>query len=91
MENRQLIDASEMADKLVYDYYHTFEHMLNDEYAEIDWKVAAYMATKQIDGILDFMQMEDDSGIHSNVNSKWAKYWLDVVLYIKTKYINENN
>ena len=49
------------------------------------------MATKQIDGILDFMQMEDDNGIHSNANSKWAKYWLDVVLYIKTKYINENN
>jgi hypothetical protein len=84
--------VEEMADDLVYDYYHTFEHMLNDEYAEFDWKVAAILATKQIDGILDFMKMDDeDSGICSNANSIWPKYWMDVVMYIKNKYIDENN
>jgi hypothetical protein len=92
MENEKLIEAIEMADKLVYDYYSTFEHMLNDEYAEFDWKVAAILATKQIDGILEFMKMDDEySETCSNANSIWPKYWMDVVLCIKNKYIDETN
>jgi hypothetical protein len=83
------LSPEQMADKLVYDYYHTTEHWLNDEYSRVDWKVAAVLATKQIDGILDFMKQDDD--LHESchyANSPWAKYWLDVVMCIKEEFMD---
>lgn len=82
------MSPQEKGDEMVWSFYHISEHMLNDEYSKVDFKVAATLATNSINQILDFMKMDDeDSGSCSNANSKWPNYWLEVANYIRNEYI----